>query len=214
MASTPVNGKGKVAGPGSSLRITPSSNTPLLKPATRSPHRPLAHHSTLALQTVIGTTTSSPNGFASHDQSKSFAFCAGSAAVLAELDADNNLNQRFFRARPSATSVNPMTSVYNQSTPPSTPDSRARPTSSFRSSANSSSTPTTLQSTTSPSGYDWGESQNPRGWSSRERIKAVTSVALSPNGRFLAMGEVCDIVPRNTPQLLTSLARRATTPGF
>lgn len=196
MASTPVNGKGKTAGPGSSLRITPSNNSPLIKPATRSPNRPLAHQSILALQTVIGTTTSSPNGFSSHDQSKSFAFCAGSAAVLAELDDENNLNQRFFRARPSATSVNPMTSVYNQSTPPSTPESRARPTSSFRSSANSSSTPTTtaLQSA-SPSNYDWGESQSPRGWSSRERIKAVTSVSLSPNGRFLAMGEVCGNPP-------------------
>lgn len=207
MASTPLNGKGKVAGPGSSLRITPSNNTPLPKPAARSPNRPLAHHSTLALQTVIGTTTTSPNGFASHDQSRSFAFCAGSAAVLAELDDENNLNQRFFRARPSVTSVNPMTSVYNQSTPPSTPDSRARPASSFRSSANSTSTPTTLQAA-SPSGYDWGESQSPRGWSSRERIKAVTSVSLSPNGRFLAMGEVCEMTQEHPPttflsQLLT-----------
>lgn len=199
-----VNGKSKVAGPGSSLRITPS-NTPLPKPAARSPSKPPAHQSTLALQTVIGTTTSSPNGFASHDQSRSFAFCAGSAAVLAELDDEDNVNQRFFRARPSATSVNPVTSFYNQSTPPSTPESRTRPATNFRSSAHASL----------PSGSpnDLGEAHSPRGWSSRERIKAVTSVAISPNGRFLALGEVRVVSQGPLSQLLTILARPATIPG-
>lgn len=182
MANThSLNGKCKVSG-SSSLRITPSSS-PNIRPPVRSPNKPAAHQSTLALQTVIGSTTASPNGFASHDQSRSFAFCAGSAAVLAELDGEDNVNQRFFRARPSATSVNPMTSFYNQSTPPSTPDSRARPVSSLRSSAH------TNIPNGSPSN-DVSETQSLRGWSSRERIKAVTSVSISPNGRFIAMGEV------------------------
>ena len=178
------NGKCKIAGPGSSLRITPS-NSPLLRPTARSPNKPPAHQSTLALQTVIGTTTTTPNGFSSHDQSSSFAFCAGSAAVLAELDDNNNVNQRFFRARPSANSVNPVTSFYNSSsTPPSTPDSRTRSISNLKSSGHGAHNG-------SPSS-DVAESQSPRGWSSRERIKAVTSVSLSPNGRFLAMGEVSE----------------------
>lgn len=177
----PLNGKCKVAGSGS-LRITPS-NSPFLRPSTRSPNKPPAHQSTLALQTVIGTTTTSPNGFACHDQSRSFAFCAGSAAVLAELDDDANVSQRFFRARPSATSVNPVTSFYSQSTPPSTPDAKTRPIPNLR-----SSTPASAHSG-SPSS-DLAESHSPRGWSSRERIKAVTSVSISPNGRFLACGEV------------------------
>lgn len=196
MASTHTsNGKCKVAGPGPSLKITPS-NTPLPKPAARSPNKPPAHQSTLALQTVIGTTTSSPNGFASHDQSRSFAFCAGSAAVLAELDEESNVYQRFFRARPSATSVNPVTSFYNQSTPPTTPESRTRPVTNFRSSAHA------IQQPNSPSN-DWGESHSPRGWSSRERIKSVTSVAISPNGRFLALGEVRVVAQGPHLQLLT-----------
>lgn len=187
MANNPHNlnnGKCKIAGPGSSLRITPS-NSPLLRPTARSPNKPPAHQSTLALQTVIGTTTTTPNGFSSHDQSSSFAFCAGSAAVLAELDDNNNVNQRFFRARPSANSVNPVTSFYNpSSTPPSTPDSRTRSISNLKSSGHGAHNG-------SPSS-DVAESQSPRGWSSRERIKAVTSVSLSPNGRFLAMGEVSE----------------------
>lgn len=204
------NGKCKIAGPGSSLRITPS-NSPLLRPTARSPNKPPAHQSTLALQTVIGTTTTTPNGFSSHDQSSSFAFCAGSAAVLAELDDDNNVNQRFFRARPSATSVNPMTSFYNPSTPPSTPDSRARSISNLKSSAHGAHNG-------SPSS-DVAESQSPRGWSSRERIKAVTSVSISPNGRFLAMGEVseglsCSEKHNAAADSFVFPLRRAITPGF
>ncbi|KAJ5173572.1 uncharacterized protein N7500_001503 [Penicillium coprophilum] len=181
MATTaPLSAKSKLAGPGASLKITPS-NSPILRPGTRSPSK-TAHQSFLSLQTVIGTTTTTPNGFSSHDQSRSFALCAGSAAVLAELDENDNITQRFFRARPSATSVNPSTSFYNQSTPPATPDPRSRSLSHIR------SNPHLNVPNGSPSS-EIIDSGSPRGWSSRERIKAVTSVSISPNGRFLAVGE-------------------------
>ncbi|RHZ71956.1 hypothetical protein CDV55_108350 [Aspergillus turcosus] len=180
MASGSLTVKSKNAGPGSSLRITPS-NSPGLR-APRSPNKTSLHQSTLSLRTVIGTTTTDPNGFSSHDQSRSFALCAGSAAILAELDDDNNVNQRFFKARPSASSINPVTSFYNQSTPPSTPDTRAKSISNIRANAHGST------HNGSPSS-DLAESNSPRSWSSRERIKAVSSVSISPNGRFLAVGE-------------------------
>lgn len=182
MATTaPLSAKSKLAGPGASLKITPS-NSPILRPGARSPSKS-SHQSTLSLQTVLGTTTTTPNGFSSHDQSKSFALCAGSAAVLAELDDDGNLSQRFFRARPSATSVNPTTtSFYSQSTPPATPDPRSRSLSHIR------SNPHLNVPNGSPSN-EAADSGSPRAWSSRERIKAVTSVSISPNGRFLAVGE-------------------------
>ncbi|RHZ64463.1 WD40 repeat domain-containing protein [Aspergillus thermomutatus] len=180
MASGSLTFKSKNAGPGSSLRITPS-NSPGVR-APRSPNKVSLHQSTLSLRTVIGTTTTNPNGFSSHDQSRSFALCAGSAAILAELDDENNVNQRFFKARPSASSINPVTSFYNQSTPPSTPDTRAKSISSIRANAHSNT------HNGSPSS-DLAESNSPRSWSSRERIKAVTSVSISPNGRFLAVGE-------------------------
>lgn len=168
-------------GPGASLKITPS-NSPILRPGSRSPCKS-SHQSSLSLQTVLGTTTATPNGFSSHDQSKSFALCAGSAAVLAELDNDANVTQRFFRARPSATSMNPTTSFYNQSTPPTTPDARPRSIHHIR------SNPHLNVSNASPSS-EAPESASPRALSSRERIKAVTSVSISPNGRLLAVGEV------------------------
>ncbi|KAJ5784074.1 uncharacterized protein N7518_009751 [Penicillium psychrosexuale] len=160
--------KSKLAGPSASLKITPS-NSPVLRPGTRTPSKTL-HQSSLSLQTVIGTTTTTPNGFSSHDQSRSFALCAGSAAVLAELDENDNITQRFFRARPSATIDSP-----------GSPDPRSRSLSHIRSNPH-------LNVNGSPSSevIDIG---SPRGWSSRERIKAVTSVSISPNGRFLAVGE-------------------------
>ncbi|KAJ9374162.1 hypothetical protein DTO282E5_1084 [Paecilomyces variotii] len=133
--------------------------------------------SALSLQTVIGTTTTNPNGFSSHEPTKSFALCAGSATILAEVDSEDNISQRFFRARPTATPINPVTSFYNQETPPNTPESRARSTPASKLGLNVGS----YRASPSADGSDT--------WSSRERIKAVTSVDISPNGRFLAVGE-------------------------
>lgn len=181
MATTaPLSAKSKLSGPGASIRITPA-NSPVLRPGARSPSKS-SHQSSLSLQVVLGTTTTTPNGFSSHDQSKSFALCAGSAAVLAELDDEANISQRFFRARPSATSVNPTTSFYNQSTPPATPDPKSRSLSHIR------SNPHLNIPNGSPSS-EAADNGSPRARSSRERIKAVTSVSISPNGRFLAVGE-------------------------
>ncbi|KKK14226.1 hypothetical protein P175DRAFT_0440425 [Aspergillus ochraceoroseus IBT 24754] len=183
MANNSLGVKSKTAGPAPFLRVTPSNSPiPIPRPPTRSSTKPSLYQSTLSLKTVIGTTTTTPNGFSYHDQSRSFALCAGSAAVLADLDNDDNVNQRFFRARPSAASINPVTSFYNQSTPPTTPDARPKSFSGTKPIAYNgiyNGSPST----------EIVEAPSPRAWSSRERVKAVTSVALSPNGRFLAVGE-------------------------
>ncbi|PYH90786.1 WD40 repeat-like protein [Aspergillus ellipticus CBS 707.79] len=182
MAANSSSARSKTAAPGSSLRITPS-NSPILRPPTRSSlHKVPLHQANLSLQTVIGTTTTTPHGFSSHEQSRSFALCAGSTAVLAELDHDDRISQRFFKARPSATSINPVSSFYGQSTPPSTPDSRAKFSGSSRS-------PAQVNVFGSSPCNDAADTGSPRGWSSRERVKAVTCTAISPNGRFLAVGE-------------------------
>ncbi|KAL2833001.1 quinon protein alcohol dehydrogenase-like superfamily [Aspergillus cavernicola] len=181
MTNNTLGLKSKTAAAAPSLRSTPS-NSPSLRPPTRSSNKPSLYQSALPLQTVIGTTTTTPNGFSYHDQSKSFAFCAGSAAVLAELDDNNNANQRFFRARPSAASINPVTSFYNPSTPPTTPDTRLKSLPSIKTVSYNGIY------NGSPSG-EMVETPSPRAWSSRERVKAVTSVAISPNGRLLAVGE-------------------------
>lgn len=163
------------------MRITPS-NSPALRPSIRSPQKS-TYQSNLSLQTVIGTTIVTPNGFSVHEQSKSFALCAGSTVVLAELDDGDKIGYRFFRARPSAISVNHVTPFYNSNAAPATPDPRTRPLSTIKSNANGN-----VQNGSPTS--DWADSINSRPWSSRERIKAVTCVSISPNGRFLAFGEV------------------------
>ena len=203
MAYSTLSVKSKPAGPAQSLRINPS-NSPSIRPPTRSSNKPSLFQSALSLQTVIGTTTTTPNGFSYHDQSKSFAFCAGSAGVLAELDDDDNVNQRFFRARPTANSINPITSFYNQSTPPTTPDNRAKSLPGVK------ATPLNGSYNGSPS-TEIVEAPSPRSWSSRERVKAVTSVSISPNGRFLALGEVSTNWFSVTRMKSNSL-RRAITP--
>lgn len=172
--------KSRLSGPSPSSKLTPS-NSPLLKPPARSHYRHSSYQTSLSLQAVIGTTTSGPNGFSSHEPSRSVALCAGSAAVLAELDEELNLSQRFFRARPNATGFNLVPSYYNNGTPPGTPDTRLR-SGTVRQGANGSP----YASVTSA---DCGDANASRSWSSRERVKAVTSVSLSPNGRFLAVGE-------------------------
>ncbi|OAL62370.1 WD repeat protein [Trichophyton rubrum] len=170
-----------------SLKITPA-NSPVLKPASnsRNQYKSASYLTTLSLQTVIGTTTSSSNGFSYHEPSRSFALCAGSAAVLAELDEDLSVSQRFFRARPTATSVNPVLSFYNPPGPPTTPESRLRPPQASLRLSTSANSPIFSNS---PNAAEWAESIASKSWTSRERIKAVTSVSLSPNGRFLAAGE-------------------------
>ncbi|KAI1153120.1 WD40-repeat-containing domain protein [Nemania diffusa] len=165
MASTPSH----------RLRLTPA-NSPFLPVPTRSPHRgraPQLPDSRLSLKRVIGTTCVAPTGF---DAVKScFAYIAGGAVVVVDVDGDD-YGQRFFRARPTAIPVYSTPALPYSTATPSTPkanDSRNRV--SLRDSAFGSS--------------DWAESPTSKTWTSRERIKAATCLALSKEGRFLAVGE-------------------------
>lgn len=91
-------------------------------------------------------------------------------------------SQRFYRARPSAVPVFAVSPITHSSlTPNSTPkanDSRNRSAASPRDS---------LYGAT----LDWADSPNQKSgtWTSRERIKAATCLALSRDGRYLAVGE-------------------------
>lgn len=196
---------------GASIKITPA-NSPALKPAARPPHKP-SHYSTLSLQTVIGTTTLNPNGFSFHEPTKSFALCAGSATILAEVDQDMNISQRFFRARPTAAPVNPVQSFYNTSTPPTTPDTRIRSLQPAGRSSGINGAPYAG----SPN-VEWGDNSGSRTWTSRERIKAITCVSISPNGRFLAVGEACytshHLQWRKTIKVPLTQRRLVIAPGF
>ncbi|KAI1428738.1 WD40-repeat-containing domain protein [Xylaria sp. FL1777] len=165
MASTPSH----------RLRLTPASS-PFLPVPSRSPHRGRAlqlYDSRLSLKRVIGTTCVSPTGFDAIQSS--FAYIAGGAVVVVDMNGDDYA-QRFFRARPTAIPVYSTPSLPYSTSSPSTPK------------ANDSRNRVSLrESVFSPN--DWAESPNSKTWTSRERIKAATCLALSKEGRFLAVGE-------------------------
>lgn len=168
-AATPSNSR---------LKLTPS-NSPFLGRPSRSPMRGRAQHeSRLSLNRVVGTSCRSQTGFDAVDSS--FAYVAGGAVVVVDVDGDN-YSQKFYRARPTATPVYPViTSQHAPSTPtagtPKANDSRNRAAPAMRDSPYNQS--------------DWNaDSPSSRTWTSRERIKAATCVAISRDNRFLAVGE-------------------------
>jgi WD40 repeat protein len=132
--------------------------------------------SRLSLRRVIGTTCSTPTGF--DTVNSSFAYIAGGAVVVVDVDGDR-YTQRFYRARPTAVPLHALLPLQNApSTPSSTPkanDSRNRVAPGIRDSPYN--------------GLDWTDSPSSKTWTSRERIKAATCLALSRDGRFLAVGE-------------------------
>jgi hypothetical protein len=185
MSSTPSNQRTFAANTSLGLKLTPS-NSPYPR-TPRSPNKPRGiYESCLSLKRIIGTTVSSPTAFDSLSSSRIFAYTAGAAAVVVNVDDASNYSQRFFRARPTAI---PLNAVNATACAPSAPtntanDGRNRSVATLRDSAVpfSPSTPHTS--------LEWGDAPTSKTWTSRERIKAATCVSISQDGSFLAVGEV------------------------
>ncbi|KAH7398864.1 WD40-repeat-containing domain protein [Phaeosphaeria sp. MPI-PUGE-AT-0046c] len=169
-------------GPGIKLNPSPSPffrNTPL-----RSPVKPTRADVSLALRQVVGTTATSANAFDSLPSANSFAYTAGAAAVVATVDGHHKVSQRFYRARPTTNPINASASVYGGPSTPTQNESRNRTAVSLREAGFGASP------LASPAANDWSDSPGSRGaWTARDKIKAATCVSLSPDGRFLAVGE-------------------------
>lgn len=169
-----------------------SNSPPKLTPANNQFSRPVRtpnklrslYESGLSLRKIIGTTVSSPTAFDTLSSSRIFAYTAGAAAVVVSVDENLKYTQRFFRARPTAFSPN------STSCSPTTSAITCNDAKSRLSLGNSKeySLPYSPLSTHSMS--DWGESSTPKTWTSRERIKAVTCLSISRDGKLLAVGEV------------------------
>jgi WD40 repeat protein len=123
----------------------------------------------LSLKRVIGTTCQSVFCFDHLTSTRSFAYTAGAAAVVATVQDDGNIKQRFFRANPA----------------------QASHRSSFPSSISASPADSRLRSPLPPTDRtEWNDSTaGSKSSAVRERVKAATAVSFSPNGRFLAVGE-------------------------
>lgn len=168
MAATPSNNR---------LKLTPSSS-PFFSRASKTPSRGrTTQESRLSLKRVVGTTCRSPTGF--DTVNSTFAYIAGGAVVVVDVEGQH-YSQRFYRARPTAVPVYSLAASQNAPSTPSasTPkanDSRNRVAPGHRDSQGSPA--------------DWADSPGSKTWTSRERIKAATCLALSRDGRYLAVGE-------------------------
>ncbi|KAI5252081.1 WD40 repeat-like protein [Aureobasidium subglaciale] len=160
-------------------QISSSNNSPFARNnASSTPNAPRSPIKTigrerpelgLSLKRVIGTTCQTVFCFDHLAGTRSFAYTAGAAAVVATVDADGTIEQRFFRANPAQPSQrsNFLPAV---SASPADPRHRSPLPPLDRTEWNDS-----------PSGNKNG--------AVRERVKAATAVSFSPNGRFLAVGE-------------------------
>lgn len=211
MSFTPVNSKSFTLNTGLGLKLNPS-NSP--NPRTpKSPNKIRALFDTeLQLNRIIGTTVSSPTAFDCLSSPRIFAYTAGAAAVVVNIDDTSAYSQRFFRARPAAAPL-----IASSATPftPSTPtnianDGKSRAVGSLKDLAiqNSPSTPY--------NSLEWGDSPSSKTWTSRERIKAATCLSISGDGRLLAVGEVsyeC-FLPTFTPAINVLSADRLLAKGL
>jgi WD40 repeat protein len=177
MSATPYSLRSRLNGQSPSLR-TPAGS-PGIKTNARSPRKVPSHQSGVALQLqqVIGTTTNSPTGLACCPLTNSYAYCAGAIAVVATILQDGTTTKRYFKSRPNAASLNPSSSYYDTASPSVTPSRRR--TSIFAS----------RKTQDADIGRDWQDDGTSQTWTARERIKTVTCVALSQNGKWLAVGE-------------------------
>ena len=180
MASGSLDIRGRIAG-GTPLKTT-TLYSPLARPSIRSPNKLNPAPTSLSLRTIIGTTSTSSSGLTCDYNSNTFAYCAGSAAVLAKVGLDGSLSYKFFRAHPNSGAIHPYNSFYSPSTPNGTPENRRRTIVPIRNRGD------TKLGVGSPRRL-WGDDGSSKTWSARERVKAVSCLHLSSNGRFLAVGE-------------------------
>lgn len=182
--STPTNRNTQTHLP-AHLKLTPTSS-PLLR-STHAPKSPLKRSLTdtketlgMNLKRMIGTTTSSPTGLASHAPSGSIAFCTGAAVCVVRVDEHLQIKGRYFlRARPSAGAT---TANAGTGSAPSTPESstnRVRASIGGRDSIGFSPN----------RDFESPGKDGDKNWSVRDRVKAATTVCFSPDGKYVAVGE-------------------------
>ncbi|KAL8721518.1 MAG: hypothetical protein Q9225_001817 [Loekoesia sp. 1 TL-2023] len=138
-----------------------------------------SHDTGLSLipEVVIGSTISSINALSASVDTHSFAFCAGSTVVLATVNSQLGLDQRLFCVKPDALPAQATPSYYNPATPAKAAGNSGHTSALFRDENTSGSVPID-HNVDSPSRVK-----------SAHRSRSLTSVSLSPSGKFLAIGE-------------------------
>ncbi|CAO2651026.1 Nn.00g093230.m01.CDS01 [Neocucurbitaria sp. VM-36] len=183
MSLTPSNTRMMSPAIGTGIKLNPSPSPFFKHTPLRSPVKSSRTEASLSLRQVIGTTTCTANAFDSLPSGHCFAYTAGAAAVIASVDEEHNVSQRFYRARPTTNPLNPSASIYGGPSTPTQNESRNRAAASLRDAGFGGSP------LASPAANDWPDSPSGRAWTMKEKIKAATCVSFSADGKFLAVGE-------------------------
>lgn len=135
----------------------------------------------LVPELVLGSTVSSINALSAAVDTNAFAFCAGPAVILAVVNTRLGLDQRLFCAKADTLPSQATPSYYNPATP-------------TKATANHGYISSLSKDETTPGNVSLAptdqNADSPSRFKSAHRSRSLTSVALSPSGKFLAVGEV------------------------
>ena len=151
-----------------------NAKSELAMSTTPNPQRADSLGLSLSLSKTIGSTTTSSSGL-SHNED-CFVTISGSTAVVQYIDETLNVKQKFFRARPGQGTSSSQEPLLNLQTP----EPKNRNLTSVRASIFGASLTSTASDQTAASTKI----------SARQRTRTASCVALSPDGRFIAVGEV------------------------
>lgn len=129
-------------------------------------------------EVVIGSSVLSINSLSASTETNTFAFCAGAIVVLAVINSELSLDQRLVCVKPDALPIQATPSYYNHATPTKAAGNRNYINSPFKD--DSPFGPALINNKADPFG-------KPK---LAHRSRNVTSISLSPSGRYLAIGEV------------------------
>lgn len=165
-----------------------SKASPLSKVSSPRPQpRSTRAEQELGLKKIIGTTTISNNGFDILPGARSIGYIAGAVAVVAKVQDDGTLSQKFYKARQASTTSGGYNIPLGElSLNPLSPTQGLR----SRVPARSRDSPTSPSSFGSSSGFGSIDSPGSKNGSSIvDKVKPLTCLAFSRDGKFLAVGE-------------------------
>ena len=133
------------------------------------------HRNTLQLKQVLGHTATLPNAFSAHVESSRFALCAGSVAVVNQIDGAFNISQKHYRATPSPSTVGTAVDVEQLNASPLERRNRGL---------------NSPQTTTSASISQLrGSKDSPARSGHHLKPRSATCLTFSQDGKYLAVGE-------------------------
>lgn len=167
------------------LRLTPRVSPAPRTPTTKSPIKlSREEQQCLLLKRIIGSTVASSNAVTHIESTRTFAYTAGAAAVVVTVEDDNVVTQRIFRTK-AASSL-----ATNMPAPLDSPIA-----------AHLAQSPR-VRASLAPRDFGAGvktfgsplndsvDSPNSRISALREKAKVSSCISLSPDGKWIAVGEV------------------------